>query len=72
MVEKKLVKRSPDENDRRLVYISITAAGHSFLSAARQRIKENINNKVGNLDQNELELLRVALKNLKIVGNKIE
>ena len=55
-----LVRRRPHGTDRRAVSIEATAAGRRMLDRARRRRIEHVASKLGDLSDDELELLRRA------------
>jgi DNA-binding MarR family transcriptional regulator len=67
-----LVTRAPDVRDRRIIRISITPAGKKALSRARLKIKLRLRKKLAHLSADDLELFSTALKNIKILGPKID
>jgi DNA-binding MarR family transcriptional regulator len=72
MVALGLVIRVPGVEDRRIVRISLTAAGINFLNQARDSIKKNVEKKISHISQDDLELLAVSLKNIKDIGSRLE
>jgi DNA-binding MarR family transcriptional regulator len=67
-----LVARTSDPEDRRIINISITDQGKKVLHKAVVRIKENLEKKLVHLSQEDIELLSNALKNINIIGSKLD
>lgn len=55
MWEKGLIKRTRDENDRRVVYLSLTDKGNDFFEKAEQRIHTVVESLINQFDSNEIE-----------------
>lgn len=71
MEQNKLVVRHHDENDRRVVMVSLTEHGQSVLKEAKQKTFEVIKQYYSRLDQDELEsLMKISEKLRNIAGNE--
>jgi DNA-binding MarR family transcriptional regulator len=55
MWEKGLIKRTRDENDRRVVYLSLTEKGNEFFEKAEHRIHTLVESLINQFDSNEIE-----------------
>jgi DNA-binding MarR family transcriptional regulator len=72
LVELNLVNRHPDTQDRRITHIEVTVRGREELILAKQQIIHNVERKLANLNEEDLELLSGALQNLTRISSKIE
>ena len=72
LVALNLATRQPDEADRRVIHIVITAAGHAVLQQCRQTMHAVIADKLGGLSAPDLETLAASLKQINQIGSKIE
>jgi DNA-binding MarR family transcriptional regulator len=57
LVEKGLVDRVRDDNDRRIVYLVLTTDGHQLLKQHKQQIMEHLRQALDNLSDQELNQL---------------
>jgi DNA-binding MarR family transcriptional regulator len=65
------VQRIPDTRDRRVINITITAAGKRHLRHEASRYKENVKNILSDLDMQDLEDLCRSLEKLRNIISKI-
>jgi len=69
-----LVERSADENDRRIVNVALTQKGNDFMARHKAEMTAFIEEKLGLLDDPDLERLKHALDDLsdivRIIGEK--
>jgi DNA-binding MarR family transcriptional regulator len=72
MVKEGLVKRQPDDNDRRIINIMITRKGCSFLAGSRKKLKENIKKNLSSLSNADIKLLADSLESIRKVLSKLE
>lgn len=64
LVKKEYVKRSKDENDRRLVYVELTSKGRMLYKLHEKFHLNMIENAVKNLDSAEQKNLMISLQKL--------
>jgi len=67
MVNKGLVTRTQDTQDRRHVQLDLTAKGHELLEAIFGKNREWMISKLASLDNSELETIQVAMNALNKV-----
>lgn len=72
LIDKGLVQRITNENDRRYIYISITEAGEKFLARHKELVLEHLKTKICRLNEEDLEMLGESLQNLKETLVKFE
>lgn len=72
LIDKGLVQRITNENDRRYIYISITESGEKFLARHKELVIEHLQKKICSLKEEELEVLAESLQKLKVVLTKFE
>jgi DNA-binding MarR family transcriptional regulator len=72
LVSSGIVEREPDTKDRRVINISLTDHGHAVLRECREKVKQNIRNKISRLTKDELVEFSEALVKLKDIGAKLE
>jgi DNA-binding MarR family transcriptional regulator len=65
------IKRIPDEKDRRVVKIEITAAGKETLKEAREIMKKEFREKLSVLSAAEIDTLSKSLENVKRILSEI-
>lgn len=70
LIEKSLIKRLQDKNDRRVINISITEEGSKLLEEFKRMIKENIKEKLSSLNDTDLKELSDALEKVKSLLSK--
>ena len=71
LVSSGIVERRPDEKDRRVINLALTAKGHVLLDEGKQKIKENIKIKLAALTPEELSEMSAALEILRRIGSKL-
>ncbi len=67
-----LIKRIPDEKDRRIIRVKLTSYGHSFIKTSRNPIKENMKQLLSSLNFEEVEELKKSIKTIKNIVLKIQ
>lgn len=70
LVEKKLVKRQEDKNDRRIIRIMLTKSAESNLSEFKKNYFIKMSHSFVNLNENELQQLITLLGKVIIPENK--
>lgn len=65
LVGLEMVRRSFDENDRRLIYIELTDNGRDFLSELREMMKGNFGKSLLKFTDDELVLFKETINNMK-------
>jgi DNA-binding MarR family transcriptional regulator len=71
LVEKQVVRRYPDEQDRRVIHIMLTDYGRKVHDDIRKVIKRSIREKLSSLTNDEITDMSTALETLRIIGEKI-
>ena len=71
LVSSGIVERRPDEKDRRVINLALTAKGRVLLDEGKQKIKENIKIKLAALTPEELSEMSAALETLRRIGSKL-
>ena len=71
LVEKQVVRRYPDEQDRRVIHIMLTDYGRKVHDDIREVIKRSIREKLSSLTNDEITDMSTALETLRIIGEKI-
>ena len=67
-----LIKRVPDENDRRVLRIMLTAKGKKFIKESHKTVTENMNQLLSSFSHEELEELSKSIKVIKNAVLKIQ
>ena len=62
LIAEKLVKRIPDENDRRIIRIAITEEGKNFIKAKKCEMKEALKLNLVSLKDEDLTQLNALLQ----------
>jgi DNA-binding MarR family transcriptional regulator len=65
LVDLKMVKRQIDENDRRIMNISLTRKGHIYIKKQTNSLNNVTREILSSLDANELEQISVSLRRLR-------
>ncbi len=71
LVELGVVERHPDEKDRRVINIVLTKYGGTLLEDVRNKVKQNIKEKLSCLTPEELSDMSDALETLREIGEKL-
>lgn len=66
-----LIKRIPDEKDRRILRVKLTPYGHSFIKTSRNPIEENMKQLLSSLNFEEIEELKKSIETIKNIVLKI-
>lgn len=66
------VERKPDERDRRVIHIALTARGRKFLANRLQVVRKGIKYNLSVLDSADLDSLYGALDTFKIIISKMD
>ena len=66
-----LAERASDKTDRRVTNVKLTPKGKRVLKAARDLVRQQINERLSVLDEADLAELSDSLESLKIIGSKI-
>jgi DNA-binding MarR family transcriptional regulator len=66
------VERTPDEVDRRMIHIAITARGRRFVAGRLQMVRKGIKNNLSGLSHDELDSLNTALDTFKKIISKMD
>ncbi len=72
LVEKELVKRVPDEKDRRVINIAITDKGKGLLWNWKKRSNNEIKRSLSALSDEDLEKFYQSVENIKDILSKLE
>lgn len=72
LVEKELVKRVPDEKDRRVINIAITDKGKGLLWNWKKRYNNEIKKSLSALSDEDLEKFYQSVENIKYALSKLE
>ncbi|WP_053955383.1 MarR family winged helix-turn-helix transcriptional regulator [Inediibacterium massiliense] len=57
LIDKNIVKRCYDPNDRRIINIELTDEGHQFIKNEEKKIKNSLQKKISSLQKEDLETL---------------
>ena len=71
LVRHGLVKRGEKENDRRIITISLSAAGKSFLVKQKNILTDNIKQMLSGLDKKQLVALGNSMRTVNNILNQI-
>jgi DNA-binding MarR family transcriptional regulator len=71
LVENGLAERLPDQNDRRVINISITDKGKDVLKDWRKNSNNEIKKSLSVLSEEDLEKFYVSVENIKDILNKL-
>ena len=66
------VERRPDERDRRVIHIALTARGRKFLANRLQVVRKGIKYNLSVLDSADLDSLYGALDTFKMIISKMD
>lgn len=65
LVSEGMVKRIPNQKDRRVIKISITQEGYDYIKESRIFVNNNIKNNLSPLNSEELEQLSDCIENIR-------
>lgn len=71
LIDKQYLERIIDEKDRRYIYIKLTEVGKKFLREQKDFAIKNLEFRMANCDETDLEKLNTSLQSLKEVLEKI-
>ncbi len=71
LVELGVLERRQDAKDRRVINLALTDHGRVLLGEVRQKVKQNIKDKLSGLTPDELADMSAALETLKEIGAKL-
>lgn len=71
LIDEGKLERTYDVNDRRIINISLTEEGKSFMKKHREEEKENIRKNLSKLSDDDLEALCASLDKLKDIIMKV-
>jgi DNA-binding MarR family transcriptional regulator len=71
LTEQDLLRRSPDEHDRRIARLSLTPSAQQQVAAWRDRRIALVSQVLGRLDRADIEALRAALPTLNSVAERL-
>lgn len=72
LIKDGLVKRIPDENDRRIVNVVATEAGMDFFKAFRQRARESIKKSLSSLSSEEIGSFHRSMESIRAITSKLD
>jgi len=72
LIENHWVERQQDTADRRVIRITITPSGKKHLRQLLEMYKNDLKNRLGNLEEDELEQFCESLEHLQAILTKIE
>lgn len=72
LIEEELVERSMDSNDRRIVNIVLTQGGIDFLDNQRNQFKGFIQDRISNLQEDDLLKFKNALEDITAIIKKMD
>ncbi|MBM4240366.1 MAG: MarR family transcriptional regulator [Euryarchaeota archaeon] len=72
LVEKGMIRRAPDLNDRRVIKIVITDKGNECFSEWRKNEIKEVKENVCSLDDEDLEKLYESVENIKYILSKVD
>jgi DNA-binding MarR family transcriptional regulator len=71
LIEEGLLERTYDENDRRVIHVSLTGKGKAFMSKHRIEEKEEMKKNLSKLSDDDLEALCESLNKLREIFIKV-
>ena len=71
LIGQALAERFSDKKDRRVTNVRLTARGEQVLRENRERLKENVRDKLSGLNARDLDLMAASLENLQEIGTRI-
>ncbi|WP_129598705.1 MarR family winged helix-turn-helix transcriptional regulator [Anaerophilus nitritogenes] len=72
LIDKNIVKRSYDPNDRRIINIELTDKGHQFIKNKEKKIKNSLQKKISSLQEEDLEILNNHITSMTNIILKIK
>jgi DNA-binding MarR family transcriptional regulator len=72
LVSAGMVQRKPNQNDRRISEITLTARGRTTVNQLTEIIKNSVREKLSYLNENELEELSRLLIKLRKIGARLD
>ena len=66
-----IVERLPDPKDRRRINIALTQKGRAIIDACKKMARDDFEQKVSGLSEEELEKFADSLDRIREIGNKI-
>jgi|WetSurMetagenome_2_1015567.scaffolds.fasta_scaffold120878_2 DNA-binding MarR family transcriptional regulator len=72
MIEKKLVKREYDKNDRRIIRIELTEKGGEIMEKAKIFVKQELKKEFEKLSETDMNNLYKSFKTIKEIFSKIK
>lgn len=72
LVVMNLVQRVFNENDRRIIYISLTDEGEKFMQFYKEALMKSFEEKLWKLDDEDLKLFKGTLDNMRKLVDKIK
>ena len=72
LIDDKLVHRTPDDNDRRVIYVELSLKGEEYLGMVRRSIAQRVADLFDDLDDGELDQTERIMEKLisKVKANK--
>jgi DNA-binding MarR family transcriptional regulator len=71
LVSQGIVERRPDEKDRRVINLALTAKGRALLKEMKLKVKENTKKRLASLTTEELSQMSTALETLRNIVIKL-
>ncbi len=71
LVERGIVERRPDTEDRRVINLALTAHGRAALEDVHRKVREHVRQKLSCLTPEELARVLVALRTLRDIGARL-
>ena len=72
LVREGLAERLPNQNDRRIINLSMTERGNQFLHSWKTESYQEIKNTLSTLSEEDLETLYQSVENIKVILGKID
>lgn len=72
LIELNMVRRTPDKNDRRVIFIELTDEGNAYGDKLQENMKSVLQEMFGGLEEEDILRVKEILKNIKILLNKTE
>ena len=71
LVELGIVERNSDQTDRRVINLALTSHGRKLLEDLKQRVRENIRDRLAILSSGELTEMARAMETLRNIGTRL-